>query len=239
MGMPVTIEILGPGVSKDIFRQVYSYFEYIDLKFSPFKKDSELSQINQGILTPEKYSADMKKVLKLCEETKQLTDGNFDIKIGNRLDTSGLVKGWAIWQAAKIIQKTGLMNFYVEAGGDIQTQGLNASGKPWQVGIRNPFKKEQIIKVLTLSGVGIATSGNYERGVHIINPKTGQPADEIASLTVIGPNIYEADRFATAAFAMGEKGISFIENLPEFEGYMVKKDGMAVSTSRFSKYESC
>ncbi len=58
----------------------------------------------------------------------------------------------------------------------------------------------------------------------------------VVSLTVVGPNIYEADRFATAAFAMGEAGIMFIEKLPGFEGYMVNDNGIATFTSGFEKY---
>ncbi len=60
---------------------------------------------------------------------------------------------------------------------------------------------------------------------------------DIVSLTVIGPNIYEADRFATAAFAMGENGIFFIDNLPGFEGYVVNKNGIATMTQGFNQYQ--
>ena len=69
-----------------------------------------------------------------------------------------------------------------------------------------------------------------------MNPKTKVAAAEIASISVIGPNVYEADRFATAAFAMGEKGIEFIEGLKGFEGYMIKNNQIAVMTSGFKKY---
>jgi thiamine biosynthesis lipoprotein len=59
---------------------------------------------------------------------------------------------------------------------------------------------------------------------------------DIVGLTVIGPNIYEADRFATAAFAMGREGIMFIENLAGFEGYMIDQHGQATFTSHFTRY---
>jgi len=84
---------------------------------------------------------------------------------------------------------------------------------------------------------GIATSGTYIRGAHIYNPLNPQEQlNEIVSLTVIGPNIYEADRFATAAFAMGKNGIVFIEHLPGFEAYVIDVKGIATSTTGFSKY---
>ena len=120
----------------------------------------------------------------------------------------------------------------------MQVSGKNAQAEPWSIGIRNPFNAKQIVKVIFLKGKGIATSGTYIRGQHIYNPLN--PADklnEIVSITVIGPNVYEADRFATAAFAMGKKGIEFLEHLKGFAGYMIGKDRMATMTSGFEKYQ--
>ena len=83
------------------------------------------------------------------------------------------------------------------------------------MGVRNPFKADEIVKVLTPKGQGVATSGNYLRGDHIYNPHTGRyGSDDIVSLTVIGADVMEADRYATAAFAMGREGIYFIERVP-------------------------
>jgi thiamine biosynthesis lipoprotein len=93
--------------------------------------------------------------------------------------------------------------------------------------------------VLSIQGRGVATSGTYVRGQHIYNPKNGnQPVTGIVSLTVIGPDIFEADRFATAAFAMESVGIAFIEELEGFEGYMIDQKGMATYTSGFEEYGS-
>jgi thiamine biosynthesis lipoprotein len=84
---------------------------------------------------------------------------------------------------------------------------------------------------------GVATSGTYIRGLHIYNPRAGnQPVSDIVSLTVIGPNIHDADRFATAAFAMGADGIRFIEQLPGYEGYIIDKNQLGTMTSGFEKY---
>jgi thiamine biosynthesis lipoprotein len=173
----------------------------------------------------------------LAEETKKQTRGYFDIVHNKKIDPSGIVKGWAIYQAALLLSKEGVRNYYVEAGGDIQVNGKNENGEAWQVGIRNPFNREEIVKVVFLRDEGIATSGTYIRGQHIYNPhKSGEEISDIMSITVIGPNIYEADRFATAAFAMGKRGISFIENLKGFEGYLIDSEGIATYTSGFEKY---
>jgi thiamine biosynthesis lipoprotein len=236
MGMPITVEILDPGVTSEQLDRVFDYFATVDERFSTYKEESEISRINRGELLPEQYSDEMKTILSLCEQTKQQTGGYFDIAHDGRLDPSGIVKGWAIQQAADRLSASGWQNFYVDAGGDIQVAGTK-EGHPWRVGIRNPFEREEYVKVLALSDCGIATSGTAIRGQHIYDPlQPGVPLLEVLSLTVIGPNIYEADRFATAAFAMGNRGIEFIETLPGFEGYLIDANARATYTSRFERY---
>ena len=114
---------------------------------------------------------------------------------------------------------------------------ITAKGQAWRIGIRNPFDRDEIVKVVQVSSEGVATSGTAVRGQHIYNPRSpGKPITDITSLSVIGPDIYEADRFATAAFAMGARGIKFIEARPGLEGYMIGTDKQATFTSGFERY---
>lgn len=236
MGMPVSVEVIDPAVSVDMLDRVYAYFEYVDEKFSTYKDTSEISLINRGELAPEQASADMRTIFALAEQTRQATNGYFDILNNGVYDPSGIVKGWAIYHAAEILQRTGFKNFYVDAGGDVEAVGKNDRGAAWRVGIRNPFNPEEIVKVVGISNCGIATSGTYIRGQHIYNPYQAGPLTDVMSLTVIGPNVYEADRYATAAFAMGRAGILFIENLTGFEGYLIDREKQATFTSGFARY---
>lgn len=236
MGMPITVEIVDPLADDAAFESVYEYFTHIDEVFSTYKKTSEISAINKGKPRAE-WSEEMNMIFLLADETKRVTNGYFDIqKPDGSYDPSGIVKGWAIWNAAKLLEKKGFNDFYVDAGGDIQTQGHGSKGEKWSVGIKNPWDANENVKVIYVSGEGVATSGTYIRGKHIYNPKTGTAVDEIASLTVIGANIYEADRFATAAFAMGKNAIHFIESLPGLEGYMIDNDKIATMTTGFEDY---
>jgi thiamine biosynthesis lipoprotein len=234
MGMPITITLVGAR-DEQVVQKIFDYFREVDARYSTYKDTSEISRINAG-LPRSQWSDEMKRVLKLCEQTKHETDGCFDIEHDGLIDPSGLVKGWAIRRAAEKLLAKGLDNFSIEAGGDIEVHGSSNSGEQWRIGIRNPFDREQIIKVVGVRDQGVATSGTYIRGQHIYDPKQGKPLTDIASLTVIGPNIYEADRFATAAFAMGVKGIDFIEKLKGFEGYMIDTKGIATMTSGFEEY---
>ncbi|TPL37275.1 FAD:protein FMN transferase [Mesorhizobium sp. B2-4-6] len=233
MGMPVTVDV-GSAVGF-VVESVFDYFRQIDRRFSTYRTDSEISAINRGDVPVRDWSGEMMEVLALAERTRSETNGYFDIrKADGSLDPSGIVKGWAIRNAADIVGKAGIGNFFIEAGGDIQSCGRNASGGDWSVGIRNPFNTDEIIKVIYPRGRGVATSGTYARGQHIYNPHEPSGAIiDIVSLTVVGFDVLEADRFATAAFAMGRDGILFIEQTPGLEGYAVDINGRATPTSGF------
>jgi thiamine biosynthesis lipoprotein len=241
MGMPITIEIVGDNVS-DAIESAFAYFQGIDERFSTYKDTSEISKINRGEIGESDWSDEVREVFLLAEKTKRQTDGYFDIrKPDGTVDPSGIVKGFAIYRAAEMLKATGCENFFIDAGGDIanagKTRGKNGEMNEWSVGIRNPFKQDEIVKIIYPKGHGVATSGSYIRGAHIYDPR--EPArslDEVVSITVIGPDVLEADRFATAAFAMQRDGIHFIERMQGLEGYMIDKDGMATMTSGFEKF---
>lgn len=238
MGMPISVEIVDASVTHDVLEKIFAYFTHVDETFSPYKNDSEVMRINRGEISEKNYSPEMREVLALAEKTKIDTGGFFDIKKPDgSIDPSGIVKGWAIQQAAEQIVDMGYKNFYVDAGGDIQSQGKNEKGEEWSVGIRNPFSVKEIVKVVHPHNAGVATSGSYIRGQHIYNPLAPkEKLHEIVSLTVVGPDVLEADRFATGAFAMGREGIKFIEQLSGFEGYAIDSEGIATLTSGFDAY---
>jgi len=236
MGMPITVDVVGDidGAAREA---AFQYFQAVDARFSPYKADSELSAMNRGELSLEALSPQMREILGLAELTRHETNGYFDIRRPDgRVDPSGLVKGWAIRNAARRIEALDFVDYCVEAGGDLQCRGHNEQGQLWRLGIRNPFDQSQIVKVLTPGDCGVATSGAYVRGPHIYDPHTHAAAtDAVASLTVVARDIYDADRFATAAFAMGRDGIGFIESIPGLEGYAIDRDGVATLSSGLNR----
>lgn len=236
MGMTAVVCIVDPYTKSKDIKEIFDYYKKLDATFSTYKDTSEVQRINRGEVVAGRYSSELRKILRLSQKTKQQTEGYFDVYFNGKLDPSGIVKGYAIHNAAKMLEEKGYNNFYVEIAGDIEARGKNLQGKKWGVGIKNPFNPKQIIKIVHVSNKGVATSGNYARGPHIFNPVTKKKAESIASITVIGPNIYEADRFATAAFAMGKEGIYFIEKQKRLEGYMVTLDKIGTYTSGFKNY---
>ena len=158
MGMPITVDLGHP--AGDLVGRVFDYFDDVDRRFSTSRQDSEISAINRGDIPVRDWSGQMMDVIRIAELTRRETAGYFDIhKPDGALDPSGIVKGWAIRNAAEIVRRADVSDFFIEAGGDIQSCGRNASGRDWSVGIRNPFQANEIVKVIYPRGRGVATSG--------------------------------------------------------------------------------
>ena len=85
--------------------------------------------------------------------------------------------------------------------------GWPRPGRPWRVGIRHPDQADRVAAVLEVSDRAVATSGDYERGAHVTDPRTGRAPTGLRSVTVVGPRLAFTDAYATAVFAMGLEGL--------------------------------
>lgn len=237
MGMPITIEVIGPDAIQGDINDAFAYLREVEARFSTYLPDSEMARLNHGLVTYDTASPDMRDMLDRAEDTRRQTGGHFNAWHEGRCDLAGVVKGWAIKAVADRLAARGHHDYLVNAGGDIQTAGGNTNGEAWRIGIRNPADVTQVVKVVHLSGEGIATSGTYERGDHIYRPVPVAPDDDpLVAITIVGPSVYDADRFATAAFAMGAHGIAFVQSLEGFEGYAIHASGTARYTAGFRRY---
>lgn len=220
MGMAVTIDI--PDCDKpDIFKTVFAELRRIDNNYSNYKPESEISRFASGEITEAQISKELKQILVACRKAQKETDGYFSAWAGDTFDANGYIKGWAINQAGKVISKLGYKTFCVGAGGDILARG----NKTWKIGIQDPFDNQKVVKIVELKDQAIATSGSYERGLHIINPKTKKPSDYWASVSVIGPSIVQADILATAIFAKGKNAGQTIKLPKNYKLITVDKSG--------------
>jgi len=154
------------------------------------------------------------------------------------IDPGGIAKGYAIDRAFKTLTSLGYKNLIVNAGGDLRTGGLK-NNQPWSIGIQHPRLTEKLMATLSGSGSAIATSGDYEkyflhqgkRYHHILNPKTGFPAEGCQSVTVLGKEATTADAMATAVFVLGpEKGYALCQKIANVECLIVDGEGKPVMT---------
>jgi thiamine biosynthesis lipoprotein len=162
------------------------------------------------------------------------TDGYFDARADHgRLDPSGLVKGWSVEQASGLLARAGSANHCINAAGDVRVRGEPEPGRPWQIGLLHPHHPDAFTTVVAVNDAAVATSGTYERGLHVFDPHTFRPADELASVTVVGPDLTFADAYATAALARGRSAPAWLSTLTGYEAYVVDVGGFAWCTSGF------
>lgn len=128
------------------------------------------------------------------------------------LDLGAVAKGLAVDAAARELQP--YRDFCIDAGGDMYFGGNNPHGEPWRVGIRHPRNRDELVDRLRVSDRAVCTSGDYERGAHILDPRDSATVSRVASATVVAPNAMLADALATAAFVLGpEQGIALLDRM--------------------------
>jgi thiamine biosynthesis lipoprotein len=163
----------------------------------------------------------------------------FFTRPGMRIDLGGIAKGYSVDRGIEILQKQGITRAMVNAGGDTRIIG-DRFGKPWVVGVRDPDHEGKVFLRLPLTDTAFSTSGDYERYFdedgkrfhHIIDPKTGDSARKVRSVTIISATATRTDALTKSVFIMGaEEGIAFINTLADVDAVAVSPDGK-VSYSR-------
>ena len=154
-----------------------------------------------------------------------------------QIDFGGIAKGYTGQKLAELFQEYGVSSALVSLGGNIQAIGTKPDGSSWKVGIRDPKGGQQdYIGVLSVENQAVITSGGYERYfeedgktyIHIINPRTGYPADgDLLSVTIVSRDGTLADGMSTALYIMGyEKACQFWrQRREEFNVILVTDDG--------------
>jgi thiamine biosynthesis lipoprotein len=169
----------------------------------------------------------------------------FFTRPGMRIDLGGIAKGHSVDRGIEILQKQGITRAMVNAGGDTRILG-DRFGKPWVVGVRDPDHEGRMFLRLPLSDTAFSTSGDYERYFdedgkrfhHIIDPKTGDSARKVRSVTVISGNATRTDALTKSVFIMGpEDGIAFINTLPDVDAVAVAPDGRVIYSNGLSPPE--
>jgi FAD:protein FMN transferase len=236
MGTVATVEVCDVAHDIDAERLVDEAFEWlraVDARFSTYRHDSEVNRLHRAEIRYNDCSADLRHVLDRCADLWAETDGYFDVYAGGGLDPSGFVKGWAVQVASERLTEAGAVKHLVDAGGDIQTRGRPADGNRWEIGIRHPWDPHSICWAIAGSDLAVATSGTYERGPHVLNPRNGQPETTLRSVTVVGRDLAVTDAYATAAVAMGGHGRAWLAGLADYESAVVMEDGTCLRSAGF------
>lgn len=236
MGMPIQIDLRDGDVDPCALDEAFDSLRSADAVFSTFDPGSEISRLGRGELSIAQCSPEVDEVLTRCEQLRRDTGGYFHVRAGGTLDPSGLVKGWAVARAADSMAAAGALNFSINAGGDVLSRGAPAAGEVWRIGIQHPLRPDKIAAVVAGTDVAVATSGEYERGAHVLDPHTGQPPTGLLSATIVGPDLPTADAYATATFAMGAEGPVWSAGLDGYETLCITTEQTLLTSPGLDRY---
>lgn len=161
---------------------------------------------------------------------------------GMMLDLGGIAKGFITDEVVKVLEDNGVKSAIIDLGGNIYVKGKNASGKPWEVGVQDPFSdRGEMVGKMEETDTSIVTSGIYERylevdGVkyhHILSPKTGYSVNnDVAGITIVSDKSFDGDGYSTTIFIKGvDEGLKAVEQMDGMEAIFVTKDKKVYLTS--------
>jgi thiamine biosynthesis lipoprotein len=171
---------------------------------------------------------------------KILIDDNGIFLDGVKIDLGGIAKGYAADRSLNIIQDEGFDTVLINIGGD-----MVAGDGVWKIVLSDPDDLDNYITSFNISNKAVATSGNYERYFdpskkihHIIDPRTGYPASECISVTIIADKGIDADALATSVFVLGpEEGLNLVNSLDNVDALIIDDDRNIYRSNNLSKFE--
>jgi len=224
-GTVVVLEVRSkelPPDAENALTEAAKFLHQVDDWFSTYRIDTPISALRMGFADLNQMPEVIQQVLEQCSQIRDLTGGAFDPwAVPGGVDPSGYVKGWAADVVADLLVERGFENVSINAAGDLSCRGLQAPDQAWVVGIRHPFEDQEIISSAELLNTSMATSGEYERGKHIINPFTKDRNLHLVSATVVGPDGGLADALATALLVVGIAGVHWFQEFPDWSGFLV------------------
>jgi thiamine biosynthesis lipoprotein len=189
------------------------------------------------------YKAKAKKMVRLINYRNIILNKEettvFLKEVGMRIGFGGIGKGYAAEKAKQVMVERGVKSGIVNASGDLTAWGLQPDGNQWTIGIANPDAAQEVFSYMTITGMAVATSGNYEKYVmidgkkysHTINPRTGLPVTGIKSVTIITTNAEIADAMATPVMIMGiHAGLNMINQIKNIEAIVIDDDNKIYSS---------
>ena len=238
---------LDPEKLQEIVKQSCDVLHHADEVFSLYKHESPLRKLARGETSMTELADEVNFVWDQCDYWEKEANGWFSAMTPeNTFDPSGLVKALATEQAGMILEENGVLDFAINAGGDIRLSKEISGGLPKRIAISKPVSISEnsgAITVLDLNNTdfyAVATSGTAERGHHIWNPKQkGFVESDLLQVTVVAEDIITADVFATAAFAAGkEAGKLLSDNQHRLEALVIDLEGDTFATAGFQNLVS-
>lgn len=235
---------LSPLETQTLITQACEILHEADRIFSLYKPESPLSRLARGEASVRELPPVVDEIWNECDAWQKATDGWFNAMTPqNTFDPSGVVKTWAAKRAAEYLVQAGIVDFTVNAGGDVWLSQDLTSETDWRIAISKPVSiaapDAGVLTVIDLKDTGyraMATSGSAERGNHIWDPKSpGKTAPtELVQVSVVAEDVVTADVWATAAFAEGIRAVEHLNKIEGIEALFVSASGELAATDGFT-----
>ncbi len=248
--------ISAENAGEELIRETFGLCSKLEQELSCFSDDGDIQRLNvcNGDCKVSDITAELLRMAQWCNylsggafdvtahKGKQSVKSPFDIagliirkRPEVKFDLGGIAKGFIADAAAKQLRENGVQSALLDFGGNIVVIGNSSKQRPWCVGIRSPYGgHDSFFATVDVSDCSVVTSAEYERGKHILDPRTGAPAEtNVLSATVISKNSAFADAMSTAFFIGGEALIKSATKLSDrgFESVIVEKTGRVFFTS--------
>jgi thiamine biosynthesis lipoprotein len=206
----------------------------VDQVFSTWRADTPISRLRRGELAEQDLPQQVEQVLASCVHARELSGGWFDPWAApGGVDPTGYVKGWAGQLVLDSLRARGAQAALVNAAGDVVGFGGPEPGRPWVLGLTNPFALTELLGSVPVEDGALAVSGTYERGDHVFDPSGRPAAAGVISAAVLGPDLGMADALATALVAGGQEALDYLAGDPTHRALVIFTDGRQVSTGAF------
>ena len=235
MGMPVSLALRGrlahDRTTEDAWQAALAELRWVDAVFSTWRAGSQVSRLGRGELAVEDCEPEVAEVIALGAAARASSGGAFDIWLPGpdgvrRLEPSGVVKGWAVDRAVRPLLELADTDVCLSAGGDMVCHVADPDGEPWSIGIEDPLDPTRLVATVPVHRGAVATSGSAHRGGHVVDARSGEVADALASVTVVGADLTSVDIDATIALALGVDGPAWLRSRLR-TGLVVWADGRA------------
>jgi thiamine biosynthesis lipoprotein len=206
----------------------------IDRVFSTWRSDSPVSRYRRGELAETDLPQQVTEVLDSCARAREASGGWFDPWAApDGVDPTGYVKGWAGQLVLDALRDSGADAALVNAAGDVAGFGGPEAGRPWLLGLTDPFDPTRLLGTVAVENCSLAVSGTYERGDHVYGRHGGPAASGVVSAAVLGPDLGQSDALATALVAGGQEALDHVAKVPGHQALVIFQDGRWSRTEAF------
>jgi thiamine biosynthesis lipoprotein len=247
--MGTVVELVAEGPQEPALRRAaegaFREMQRLTDMMSHYDPRSVVSAINAAAgVRPVAVPPELAEVLAQARRVSERTAGAFDVTVGGspidyrrlelgnglaflaqkgmKIDPGGIAKLYILEAGRRVLEAGGARRALVNGGGDVVA---HSDGAPWRVGVRDPRARGRLLGVVALERGAVASSGDYERPHHVLDPRTGRPAQGVRGVTLVAPNAEAVNGLGPAIMVLGAEAGRALILSEQIQGLVVDAHG--------------